>query len=75
MVLLRTIIPYAQIVLSIVLVALILVQQNEASLGAAFGGSGESSFHVKRGAEYTIFIATIVIAVLFVATAVIALVL
>jgi len=72
--LLRTALPYAQIVLSIVMVALILVQRNEASLGSAFGGSGESSFHVKRGAEKTIFIATIIVAVLFVATAIIALV-
>ena len=74
--LLRTILPYAQIVLSIVLVALILVQQNESSAGAAFGGSsGGASFHVKRGAEKTLFIATIIVSILFVASAIIALVL
>ncbi|OHB25156.1 MAG: preprotein translocase subunit SecG [Parcubacteria group bacterium RIFOXYD2_FULL_52_8] len=73
--LLRTAIPYAQIVLSVILVALVLVQQNDAGVGAAFGGGQDSSFHVKRGAEKTIFVVTIIVSILFVATAIIALVL
>ena len=62
--------PYIQIVLSILLVLGILLQQSEAALGGAFGGgdSFSSSYHTKRGAEKTIFIATIVIAIIFVAT-------
>ncbi|HET8574741.1 MAG TPA: preprotein translocase subunit SecG [Candidatus Paceibacterota bacterium] len=58
---------WIQIVLSILLVAAILFQQNEAGLGSAFGGSGgegESS-HTRRGGERLLFQATIVLAVLF----------
>jgi preprotein translocase subunit SecG len=63
-------IPYIQIVLSVLLIAGILLQQSEAGLGGAFGGGDgfSSGHHTKRGAEKTLFIATIVIAVLFVAT-------
>ncbi len=64
------IIPYIQIVLSILLIGGILLQQSEAALGSAFGGGDafSSGFHTKRGAEKTLFVATIVIAVLFAAT-------
>jgi len=63
-------IPYAQIVLSILLIIAVLLQQSEASLGTAFGGgdSFSSGHHTKRGAEKTLFIATIIIAILFAAT-------
>lgn len=48
----------------------ILLQQSDAGLGAGFGGGDgfSSGHHTKRGAEKTIFISTIVIAILFVAT-------
>ena len=64
------IIPYVQIVLSILLIGLVLLQQTDAGLGGAFGGGDgfSSGNHTKRGAEKTIFIATIVVAILFVAT-------
>jgi protein translocase SecG subunit len=60
-------IPYIQIVLSVLLIIGVLLQQSEAALGSAFGGgdSFSSGYHTKRGAEKTIFVATIVIAVLF----------
>lgn len=59
--------PYIQIVLSLLLIGAILLQQSEAGLGGAFGGDSFSSgHHTKRGVEKTVFIATIVIAVLFV---------
>lgn len=63
-------IPYLQIVLSVLLIGGILLQQSEAGLGGAFGGGDgfSSGHHTKRGAEKTLFIATIVIAILFVAT-------
>ena len=62
--------PYIQIGLSILLVAVILLQQTGAGLGGAFGGSDSSSgFHTRRGAEKILFNATIVIAILFSATA------
>ncbi len=64
------IIPYAQIVLSVLLVIGVLLQQSEAGLGSGFGGGDgfSSGHHTKRGAEKTIFIATIVISIVFVAT-------
>lgn len=63
-------IPYVQIVLSVLLIIGVLLQQSEAALGSAFGGGDafSSGFHTKRGAEKTIFIATIIIAVLFAVT-------
>jgi protein translocase SecG subunit len=63
--------PYIQIVLSVVLVALILIQHSDESLGSAFGGSGsEGQFRTRRGAELFIFRTTIVVALLFVAAAI-----
>lgn len=62
--------PYIQIVLSVLLVAGILLQQSAAGLGGAFGDNFSSAFHTRRGFEKTLFNATIVIAILFVITAV-----
>ena len=65
------IISYAQIVLAVILVVIILIQQSEGSLGSAFGAdSFTNQFRTRRGGELYIFRATIVIAVLFVALAV-----
>ena len=59
--------PYLQIALSLLLIAGILLQQRGASLGGAFGADNFSStFNQRRGAEKFIFNATIVIAILFV---------
>jgi preprotein translocase subunit SecG len=64
--------PYVQIVLSVLLVAAILLQRTGASLGGAFGADNFSSgFHTRRGLEKTLFYATIVIAVLFALSALI----
>lgn len=60
-----SILPYAQIVLSVLLVAGILLQKRAAGLGGAFGGSDLSMYHTRRGAEKWFFYGTIVIAVLF----------
>ena len=62
--------PYIQIVLSVLLVAGVLLQQSAAGLGGAFGDNFSSAFHTRRGLEKTLFNATIIIAILFVATAV-----
>ncbi len=64
------IIPYIQIVLSVLLMGGVLIQQSEAGLGGAFGGGDgfSSGNHTKRGVERVIFIATIIIAILFAAT-------
>lgn len=70
------ILPYIQIGLAILLVALILLQQTSSTLGGAFGGGDNwsASFHTRRGAEKVIFNGTIVIAILFVAISLVRLV-
>ncbi|HEY0221076.1 MAG TPA: preprotein translocase subunit SecG [Candidatus Paceibacterota bacterium] len=64
-------IPYIQIALSVLLITGVLLQQSEAGLGSGFGGrdSFSSGYHTKRGPEKTIFVATIVVSILFAATA------
>ena len=63
--------PYIQIALSLLLIAGIVLQNRGASLGGAFGGDNfASTFYKRRGAEKFLFNATIVIAILFVAAAV-----
>ena len=64
------IIPYIQIVLSILLIGGVLLQQTDAGLGSGFGGGDgfSSGHHTKRGSEKTIFIATIIVAILFAVT-------
>lgn len=67
--------PYIQIVLSIILIGAIILQQTGSSLGGAFGGNNFSAgFHKRRGFEKLLFNATVVIAVLFGVTAFIALI-
>ncbi len=59
-------IPYIQIILSILLIGGVLLQRSEAGLGSAFGADGMSSGrYSRRGFEKTLFVATIVIAILF----------
>jgi preprotein translocase subunit SecG len=74
--LLNTVLPFIQIVLAILLVGGVLLQQTGAGLGGAFGGDNFSSgFHTRRGAEKLLFNATIVVAILFVLSAFLALIL
>ena len=62
--------PYIQIGLALILTALVLIQQSEGSLGAAFGGDSLGATHrTRRGAELIIFRTTIVVAILFVISA------
>ncbi|MDD5318912.1 MAG: preprotein translocase subunit SecG [Candidatus Pacebacteria bacterium] len=66
--------PYIQIVLAVLLTVAILIQHSDASTGAAFGGGDSATLHhTRRGPELVIFVATIVLAVLFVASSVAAL--
>jgi preprotein translocase subunit SecG len=57
----------AQIVVSILLTAVILMQAKGAGIGSAFGGSTATSFRTRRGIEKTLFQLTIVLAVVFLA--------
>ena len=62
--------PFIQIILAVLLIAAILLQQRGSSLGGAFGGDNFSSaFHKRRGAELFLFKFSIGIAVLFVVSA------
>lgn len=63
---LSSILPWIQILLSVLLVGAILLQQSDAGLGGTFGGAmGQNPFRTKRGAEKNIFIVTIVLSILF----------
>lgn len=55
------------LVSAILTILLILLQQRGASLGAGFGSSGEL-YTTRRGLEKSMFIATVVFAVIFVAS-------
>lgn len=57
-----------QIIIAVFLMITILIQNKGVGLSATFGGEG-NVYRTKRGAERAIFITTIVLAVLFLATA------
>ena len=68
------ILPYTQIVLSVLLVIAILLQQTGANLGGAFGGDNFSAgFHTRRGSEKILFDVTVVLAVAFVLSTILSL--
>ncbi len=72
--LLRLLLPWAQIIVSVLLVTAILFQQSEAGLGSAFGsGQGGGITHTKRGSEKALFQATIGLAIAFVVLALVSL--
>ena len=57
--------PIAQIIISIVLIVLILLQERSSGLSGIFGGGETEFYQRRRGLERLIFIATIVLAVIF----------
>lgn len=58
------ILPLLQIIFSVILIALILLQTKGTGLGSTFG-SDFSFYGTKRGAEKILFIFTIVVSVIF----------
>lgn len=60
-----TLLDLAQILVSILLIIAILVQQRGGGLSGVFGGEG-SVYSTRRGIEKNIFIATVILAVLFI---------
>ena len=66
----NNIITYIQIGLAALLIGSILLQQRGTGLSSVFGGSS-MEYSTKRGAEKVIFVATIVISVLFLASLVV----
>jgi len=60
------ILPYAQIILSVVLVMAILLQQSSAGVGGALGGSDAGGLHhTRRGFEKFLFYLSIACGILF----------
>ncbi len=57
-----------QILVSLALITVIVLQAKGTGLGRAFGGT---SYHAKRGMEKTLFYATIFLAIVFVGLAMI----
>ena len=63
--LLARILPYAQIIVSVVLVTAILLQQSAAGLGGALGGGdGGTMHHTRRGFEKFLFVLSIILGIL-----------
>jgi protein translocase SecG subunit len=58
-----------QIILSVAIITLILLQQRSAGSSGLLGGSGEGVYQTRRGMEKMAFYATIVLSILFVALA------
>lgn len=63
-----------QVISAILLVAAILLQNRGASVGGIFGGEG-AVYQTKRGLEKKLFIATIVLSIIFLGTALISFIL
>ena len=60
------ILPYMQIILSVILILGIMLQQSSAGLGGALGGSDSESFHhTRRGFEKFLFYLSLVCGILF----------
>jgi preprotein translocase subunit SecG len=63
-------IEVAEIIISITLIMVILLQaKGSGGLGGIFGGAESSGFRTRRGIEQTLFRFTILLAVIFVAIA------
>lgn len=72
--LIQDILPYTTVISSVLMMVAILLQQRGAGLGAGFGGSGEL-YTTRRGFDKNLFDATIFMAVLFVLSILLSLVL
>lgn len=65
----QSIFNISQIIIAAALVTVILLQQRGAGSSAIFGGGGGTSYYTKRGFEKILFIATIILAGLFMISA------
>ena len=54
-----------QIIISLLLIGIVLIQPPSSSIGSSFGG-GSSHFHTKKGSERFIFSLTFILGILFV---------
>lgn len=56
------------VILALLIVVVVLVQNQGSGLGDAFGGGGGNVYRSKRGFEKGLFVFTIILAVVFVAS-------
>ena len=70
----ENILNIAQIIVTVLLVTVILLQQRGTTLGGAFGGDS-SVYSSRRGMERVFYIATIVLGIIFVGLAIVNIVL
>jgi protein translocase SecG subunit len=68
------ILPYAEIIFSVILVLAILLDQSGAEVGGALGGGGDSFHHTRRGFEKFLFYLAIVCGILFAVSALLAII-
>lgn len=69
------VLPWFQLILSLLLVIFVLLQRSADGIEGALGGSASNmTYFARRGAERFLFIGTMVIAVLFVITSVLPLI-
>lgn len=68
------ILPWIQIILSIILIISILLQKSDSGIGGAFGSGndGGSTYHTRRGLEKFLYRLTIFLAILLVASSIFA---
>jgi preprotein translocase subunit SecG len=68
-----SILPWLQVILSIILILSILMQRSASGVGGALGGGdGGGIVHTKRGLEKILFYLTIAVAILFALSAFVA---
>ncbi len=60
------IINFTQIVVSVLVIALILIQNKGGGIGSVFGGGDSNVMYTKRGPEKWIFYATVAATALFI---------
>lgn len=62
---LRTALNLVQLIISIVLITIVLMQAKGSSIGTVFGGADSSIYRTRRGLEKRLFQFTILLAVVF----------
>jgi len=68
---LPTYLPFAQILVSFLIVACVLVQQRGTGLGGAFGGGGDGSFFAtRRGIQQKLYLLTWLLGAVFLVLAI-----
>lgn len=55
----------AQVIISIILIVLVLLQERSSGLSGIFGGGGGTPYQTRRGLEKVIYKGTIVAAIIF----------